>query len=405
MEWIETQRQRMCRLVTEWSSLNTGSYNRAGLDRCADAIAGEFSPLGGDIEFVDLPPQVCIDSSGSTFQRRLGRAIRIRKRRGSGLPVFLGIHYDTVFGPDDGFQNTELLDENTLRGPGVADAKGGLVVMRVALEALERSGLAEGIGWEVFINPDEEIGSPGSAPLLAEMARDNALGLLYEPALEDGALAGARKGSGNYTVAVRGREAHAGRDFHTGRNAIHALAELIVGLNQLNGGAEGVTVNVGRIEGGGPVNVVPALAIGRFNARVTTPEQQRWLTARIDELIGQIARQDGIRVELHGGFASPPKLVDEPMRQLLESVASCGRELGIPIHWRSTGGACDGNKLAAAGLVNVDSLGVRGGHLHSNREFLILDSLTERARLSALLLMKLASGEIDWPPKKVEAIP
>src|SRR5204863_2063795 len=118
---------------------------------------------------------------------------------------------------------------------------------------------------------DEEIGSPGSIELLNRAAKDNRLGLLFEPAMGDeGALVGERKGFGNFTVIVRGRAAHAGRDFAQGRNAVIAAAKMMHKLHALNDelGSNGITVNVGRVVGGGAVNVVPDLCVARINVRI-----------------------------------------------------------------------------------------------------------------------------------------
>jgi glutamate carboxypeptidase len=174
---------------------------------------------------------------------------------------------------------------------------------------------------------------------------------------------------------------------------MHAAAALVVALDELNRTMPGVTVNVGRIDGGGPSNVVPDLAVVRFNCRVPTPQFQARLEGELKRIVEEIDQRDGINVELIGGFRSPPKIVDPATQKLFEQVADCGRELGLSLTWRSSGGVSDGNKLAAAGLPVIDTLGPRGGGLHSAEEFLLLDSLTERAKLTALLLMKLGSGE------------
>jgi glutamate carboxypeptidase len=361
-------------------------------------VVRSFEGLGGDVRWIELPPQQTVDSSGQAVSRPLGRAVHITRRRDAPLRVLLAIHVDTVYGPDDPFQQTTRVDGNTLRGPGVTDAKGGLAVMLVALEALERSAFADKIGWDVFINPDEEIGSPGSAPFLTALASEHALGLLFEPALPDGSLVGARKGSGTFSAVFGGRAAHSGRDPQAGRNAVHAMAEFVVALNAVSAGSPGITVNVGRVEGGGPVNVVPDRAACYFNVRVASADEQQKVERHLERLRDDYNARDGLRLTLSGKFTSPPKPLDGPTRRLLEQLASCGCELGLDIGWSDTGGVCDGNRLAAAGLPNVDSLGPRGGGLHSPQEFLLLDSLTERAKLAALLLMKLASGEFPWPP-------
>jgi glutamate carboxypeptidase len=357
-------------------------------------LAAEFASLGGEEKTVELGTQQVVEMDGKLVNMPLGKALSITKRPDAGLRVLLCGHLDTVYSVGHPFQRCVRLDENRLQGPGVTDAKGGLVVMLLALEALERGPWAESLGWEVLINPDEEIGSPGSAKLLVAAAHRNRLGLVFEPALPDGGLVGQRKGTGNFTVVVRGRAAHAGRDPDAGRNAINALARYIVELNDLHGHDQGITVNVGTIRGGGPVNVVPDLAVCRMNVRVKEPEEQRRFEANLARLSGSINALDGISLELSGGFTRPPKLLDAETCQMLDHVAECGRDLGLSISWRVSGGACDGNNLAAEGLPTVDSMGVRGGNLHSSEEYMFIDSITERAQLTALLLMKLASGEL-----------
>ena len=183
---------------------------------------------------------------------------------------------DTVFAADHAFQHYQYVDDNCVNGPGVADMKGGLLVMLTALQALELSPNATNLGWEVLINADEEIGSIGSAPLLHDSALRNHLGLIYEPSMPDGTLAGARKGSGNFSLLIRGKAAHAGREHHLGRNAIAALATAMTALDNLNQHSDNITVNLGRIVGGGAVNVVPDLAICHFNVRTVTHEDQQF---------------------------------------------------------------------------------------------------------------------------------
>ncbi|MBI2379237.1 MAG: hydrolase [Gammaproteobacteria bacterium] len=381
------------------AAINSGSQNLDGLDRMATRLAELFAPLGGEQRLIELKPYQVVNKRGELEDRALGRALSIRKRPEAPLRIFLGGHMDTVFGIEHAFQACRWLDEQTLNGPGVADLKGGLLVMLTALQALEQSPWAENIGWEVLINPDEEIGSPGSAPLLLDAAKRNHLGLVYEPSLPDGSLAGARKGSGNFSVVARGRAAHAGRDHAAGRNAIALLAEFITAIDALNGRREGVTVNVGYVEGGGPVNIVPDLAIARFNVRIAAPEDEAWFLGEARQLVERLNGREGYAFELHGHFNRKPKILSQSNLRLFELLRDCGETLGFSLSWKPTGGCCDGNNLAAAGLPNVDNLGVRGGKIHSDQEFMLKDSLTERAQLSALLMMKLASGEIAWSEK------
>lgn len=395
LDWVAEQQSAMLETVLGWSVINSGSYHLAGLAEMASVIEKAFAVLGASCERLNLAPMQTIGSLGEMLETPLGQALRFRKRPDVPLQVLLTGHMDTVFAKDHPFQVPVATGANTVNGPGVADMKGGIIVMLHALMALERSPWKEHIGWEVLINPDEEIGSIGSAPLLAEAAKRHKFGLTYEPSLPDGTLAGARKGSGNFTAVMRGRSAHAGREPHLGRNAIVALAEFISTISALNGAKEGITVNPGKIEGGGAVNVVPDLAICRFNVRIATPEEQFWLEQRLHDIQESFVQKEGFRLELHGGFTRPPKILSQKNHHLFSLVKDCGRQLGLALQEKPTGGCCDGNNLAANGLPNVDTLGVRGGNIHSAEEFLLVDSLTERAQLSALLLLRFAAKEIS----------
>jgi len=404
LAWIDSQYPRMAELVSAWSALNTGSRNLRGLAAFLARLDGDFSDLGG-LETISLPEEERVDDTGHIEHAPLGAAVRLRSPgRQPDVPrVLLGIHMDTVFAADDPFQHVEQtrtgVGEGILRGPGVADAKGGLAVMLFALLALERSEWAGRLRWEVLVTPDEELGSPGSGSLWNEAAGRNDLGLLYEPALADGTLAGSRKGSGNFVFVVHGRGAHAGRNFTEGRSAVHAVAEAVGEIAALNGAMDGVTANVGVIRGGTTPNVVADLALCRANVRVATTLDQNEVESYLVRVAAKINAHDGLRCELHGRFHCPPKPLDEGTRRVLEALRDCGQRIGVPIAWKPTGGVCDGNRLAAAGLPTVDSLGVRGGNIHTDNEFVELASLTERAKLSALFLMRLAAGDISLPAR------
>jgi len=240
----------------------------------------------------------------------------------------------------------------------------------------------------VVINSDEEIGSPGSAALLAQAAKGKLAALTYEPALPDGTLAGARGGSGNWSIVITGKSAHAGRNPEEGRNALLAAAELALRLEKAI--APGLKVNPARIEGGGANNVVPDHAVLRLNMRPKTIEDQQLALELLDQAIADIREHREVRIDVHGGFGRPPKPIDPGAEKLFGLVRSCGADLGLDIAWKATGGVCDGNNIAACGVPVVDTMGVRGGAIHSPDEFLIVDSLPERARLSTLVLLRLA---------------
>ncbi|HWU91913.1 MAG TPA: hydrolase, partial [Sphingomicrobium sp.] len=293
------------------------------------------------------------------------------------------------FAADHAFQETRWLEEGVLNGPGVADMKGGIAVMLAALAAVERTPGAARLSYDVVINSDEEVGSLSSADLLARVARGKRAALTYEPAaLPDGTLAGARPGSGNYGIVVRGRSAHAGRNPEDGRNALLAAADLALRLDALK--REGLTVNPSRIEGGSPSNVVPDLAVLRVNLRPRTPAIEAEAKRQIDEAVTAVAAERDVAIELHGGFGRPPKPLTADAEALFTLVKSAGADLGQTIAWQTSGGVCDGNNIAACGVPVVDTMGVRGGKIHSMEEFLVVDSLKERAALSAVTILRLA---------------
>ncbi|CAN5480386.1 hydrolase [soil metagenome] len=391
---IDAQQSGNVELLKRWSAINSGTYHLAGLDRMLAALREAFAALNATEELIELPPAESVDFAGKIAHTKLGRAVRYIKRPDAAARVLLNIHYDTVYAADHPFQAWRSVDADTLVGPGVCDAKGGIVVMLAALRAFENSDAASELGWEVYLNPDEEIGSPGSSKFLRETAERHSIGLIFEPALPDGSIVGARKGSGNFTAIVRGRAAHAGRDFQAGKSATVALAELITRLDELNRSQGGdVTINCGRIEGGAALNVVPDLAIGRFNVRVSEVAQMQRVRSAMDSAAAEVARRDGISVQFHGDFASPPKVIDPRSQRLIDAVRQCAADVGLgDLAVRSSGGASDGNKLAGAGLAVIDTLGPVGGEIHSDREFVKLSTIAQRAKLTALLLARLAQS-------------
>lgn len=373
--------------VEAWAAVNSGSRNLSGLAAMADLLAEAFAPLGA-VRRVPPAEASAMQADGRVAPLAHGDNLHLSVRPQAPVRVLLTGHYDTVFGEDHPFQSCRWQAPGVLNGPGVADMKGGIAVMLAALEALEASALAPDIGYEVVLNADEEVSSPGSTPLLLECAARVDAGLTFEPALADGTLAGARPGSGNFAVHLAGRAAHAGREPEKGRNAVVAAADLALRLAALV--ADDLKVNVARIEGGGPNNIVPDSAVLRFNMRPATRAAEARALAAIDAALAAVAAAHEVAVHRHGGFARPPKPLDPNQLRLFELVRAVGRDLGLAIGWKPAGGVCDGNNLAATGLAVVDTMGVRGGAIHSADEFLLVESLEERARLAALTLMRIA---------------
>ena len=374
--------------VERWAAVNSGTRNLAGVGRMAELLADALSVLPGEIALVEPEPVEAVAVDGSVAALDHGRHLHLRVRPEAPVRMLFTGHMDTVYPADHPFQTLTKRDDGTINGPGTADMKAGLAVMLAALTTVEAAG-ASGFGYDVVINSDEETGSLSSAGLLARAARGAVAALTYEPALADGTLAGARGGTGNFSILIRGRSAHAGRNPEEGRNAIVAAAALAVRLAEAGG--PGLSVNPARIDGGGPNNVVPDLAILRVNFRpAAAADAIARAQAAIDDAVAAVVAAHDVRIEVHGSFNRPPKPIDAGAERLFATVVDAGADLGLSIGWRATGGVCDGNNIAAAGVPVVDTMGVRGGAIHSPDEFMIVDSLAERAALSALTIHRIA---------------
>ena len=377
--------------VQAWSAINTGTANLAGLASQAALLADAFAALPGAVTLERPGPVEAVSPAGAEIRVEYGQHLVLRVRPEAQRRFLLTGHMDTVFPASDPFQSQTWLDEATLNGPGVADMKGGIAVILAALTAFETSDAASTVGYDVMINSDEETGSLSSAPLIAALAQGKAAALTYEPsALPDGTLAGARAGSGNWSVTVRGKSAHAGRNPDDGRNALVAAAALTLGLKALH--RDGLSVNPAKIDGGSANNVVPDLAVLRFNIRPRELAAADEFLIALKALIARVETEHQVSVHLHGGISRPPKPVDARAEKLFGIVEQCSALLGQPITRIASGGVCDGNNIAACGVPVVDTMGVRGGAIHSPDEFLIVPSLEERAKLSALVLHRLATG-------------
>ncbi len=370
-------------VLIQWCAQNSGSSNVTGLDAMRALLEAEFAKLPGTV--VDTP---ALGSSGL-------HVVRVRVRPQAPIQLLFCGHYDTVYGADHAFQHCTQISADRLRGPGVADMKGGLVTMLAALQAFEQTPHAGRVGYEVIVGPDEETGSVASAPLLMAEAPRFQLGLVFEPARPDGSLVLSRKGIGFFTATCHGRAAHAMNATTQGRNAIAALAEFILEAHRLPDALPGVLVNVGLVRGGSTINIVPDFAEARIDVRITKAADGDSVLARLRALAAAINEREGYRCELTGDFLRGPMERNAVSDAAFACWQQCATEVGLaPIGGVHSGGGSDANNLAAAGLPCLDGLGPIGDRLHSPEEWVLLPSIVERAQLAALFLHRLASGEI-----------
>jgi glutamate carboxypeptidase len=375
-------------LLESWSLINSGSGHLAGLERMRNALRSEFT-RAFPAALVEEPALV-----GTT-----ARALRLRLRPSAPRQILLNGHYDTVYEATDPFQACTRPDADTLRGPGVADMKGGIVVLLAALQAFEQTPGTSALGWEILLTPDEETGSHGSAPLFVEAAARHTFALVFEPARPSGDIVQSRKGTGSFIATCRGRAAHAAQVPSPGRNAILALAEFLLAAAKIPAELPGVLVNVGNIRGGSAAtNVVPDFAQSELDVRITRVADREPLLARLHALAGVINARDGFRLELAGSFNRPPKECGPAEEAVFAAWQQVARDLGqVPPSWVHSGGGSDGNLLFAAGLANLDAVGPLGDHLHSDRECVVLSSIATRAQIVALFLTRYAAGSVSLP--------
>ncbi len=401
--WLSSQQSKIQADLIELANQNSGSSHLAGLLRVAQWLEDRMDLPYATFQRIPLPPRQNVDDNGQVLAVDTGPALRWDFQPDQRRRVLLCIHYDTVFAADDAFQTCELQSDDRLTGPGVADAKGGILVIRAALQALHQFSLANEIGWTVLLTPDEELGSPSTSGLLQSIAPEYDFGLLFEPALPSGELVSQRKGSGNFTVVVRGRAAHAGRHFEEGRNAVVELIRLLLQVDALNGTRPGLTVNVANVRAGSALNIVPDLAVGRLNARVEDIDSAVWFEQQLNDLVQELNGKKGFACRLFGGITSPPKQLTDAMQPLMRALESATLSIGTqPIRWRTTGGVCDGNKLAAAGLPNIDTLGPIGDALHSQQEWVQPSSIIEKSQVIVNLLSRFSGGEfVDLQRQRV----
>ncbi|KTC67918.1 carboxypeptidase G2 [Legionella birminghamensis] len=395
MAELSERQPLMVKQLFQFCETNSGTTNLDGLSYIHNHLSQVFNSIADSIESISFPTLNNIDMQGNTEILDCGKALLIRKRPEIKRRILLGGHMDTVYHADHPFQTLSYINENTLNGPGVADMKGGLLIILHALELFERLPEAETLGWDVFINADEEIGSPFSGSWLENAASTYQAGLIYEPAMDaKGTLARNRRGSGKFTVVTTGKAAHVGRAFSEGRNAICYLAEVILAIHALNGQREGVSINIGKIAGGEALNMVPDKAVAKLDIRVSSPQDEYWIQKKLNEINNLLKRDDyGLKIE--GQFGRPVKSINYKTEKLFECVRRAGEQLNLSVSWQDSGGCCDGNNLAQKGLPVLDTMGVRGGAIHSAEEFILLDSLVERTALNLFLLRDLARGGLE----------
>ena len=383
---LELLRQRIASRYDDFVSalrdlvdIDCGSYSPNGVNAVADLCESRFRAGGWTVDRRPHLPQ--------GGEPQLGDLL-IGTLAGSGGPdVLLVGHMDTVF--DDGTvaERPFAIDGEIARGPGVSDMKGGLLTGFFAVEALQEAGF-DGFGSITYVcNPDEEIGSQFSGPIIRQMAPSFDAAYVLEGARANGDVVSARKGITDYTLTIHGRAAHAGVEPEKGANALLQASHTIIALQGLNGRWPGVTVNVGVARGGTRTNVVPASCELQVDLRSPELATLEVAEAEIERLCTDTAVPDVTISVRRSGWHRP--MEKSPGAQRLVDIArATASELGFELRDAATGGASDANTTSAAGTPTIDGLGPIGGDDHAPAEWLDLTSVVPRVALLAGIIAR-----------------
>jgi len=367
-------------------NIDCGSYTKAGVDEVGRWTAARLRKLGAEVTV--HPNKQLGDTVVGVFDGA---------RTGGPRLLLIG-HMDTVFEPGTAAERPFRIENGRAYGPGVTDMKSGLLAGLYAIDALEAllAGGEEPLPFKrlTFVaNPDEEIGSPASTPVIRELARDADASFVLECARANGDIVSSRKGIVDLRVTVHGRAAHAGVEPEKGRNAILEAARLVEAIQALNGRWPGVTANVGVIRGGTRPNVVPSEAELEVDLRAMARDDQVAAETAVRELARNPSVSDTtIDVTEVARHWPMEKLVRSG--RLVEHARALAVRLGFPLNDAATGGASDANTTAGMGVPSLDGLGPIGGNDHAPEEYLEVDSIVPRTTLLAGLLLATARDPV-----------
>ncbi|MGI8826980.1 MAG: M20 family metallopeptidase [Chloroflexota bacterium] len=352
-------------------SIDSGTHDKAGVDLVGAWLQAQYEAMDGHIQ---------IHRQGA-----VGDNIVVGfEGAGAGKVLLLG-HMDTVYAAGTVAERPFALDGARAIGPGTCDMKAGVLSILYALRLLRRQACDSFASISILYNSDEEAGSRFSRELVRTEAEQADVVLVLEAGRENGDIVSARKGVATGELRVMGTAAHAGVNHKNGRSAIHELAHLIVALEHLNGTIPGVTLNVGKVEGGGPVNVVPDQAQARFELRAHSLDLLRETIGRVEDAVSHRS-VDGTDLALDITIDHHPMHKSESTADLVRLYQSLAADIGQEVKDTATGGASDGNTAASAGRPVLDGLGPIGGGAHSTDEYVRVDSIAPRAALLAALI-------------------
>lgn len=372
---INAQKDQMIDLLKNLVNIDSGSYDKAGVDQVAEVLIQLYKDLGFVVEIFP--------------NEKLGNNYRLMHKDASNPQIFIAAHLDTVFPKGTVAERPFSIEGDRAYGPGVIDMKASHVLTYYAIKALQDAGNEAYKNVEILLNCDEEIGSHSSRALIEKFAEGKSYALVMEPARANGSIVSARRGVGTYELIIEGKASHSGIAPKDGISAIQELSYKILALHALSRHDDGLSVNVGLISGGTSVNTVAPNARAEIDVRITTDEQG----IEIDRLVKEVCSQpvlDGVKLTLTGGINRPPMMKTPESTVLVNIVKAEAKAMGLDIDDIFTGGGSDASFTAGVGTPSVDGLGPVGGFQHSDKEYIELPTLTERTILFANVIKRLS---------------
>lgn len=384
-------------LLEQAVNLNSGTLNFKGVRAVGELFAPRFAALGFTTRWED----------GAGFGRA-GHLIADRPGRGKHI-VLIG-HLDTVFELDSPFQRFERLDAQRVRGPGVADMKGGIVVALTALAALNKAGALRNLHITVVLHGDEE---DSGAPLdlaratLIQTAKDADIALGLENAADDPAtMVIARRGFTGWQLQVEGTTAHSSRIFSNdvGAGPVYELARILSGFYDELHEQEYLTFSPGLTASGaqldftaeplqarisGKDNIVPARAVASGDLRTLSLEQRERTKQTMQAIAARNLPKTRAVLQFQDGY--PPMAPTAGNRRLLAMYDAVSRDLGFgPVTEvnPSRAGAADISFAADHVDMALDGLGLLGGNAHTPTEFADLRTFQIQTQRLAVLLYR-----------------
>jgi glutamate carboxypeptidase len=377
LEHLGRQHQAMVTLLAELVNIDSGSYNKRGVDAVGDRLRTRL----------EAPDIFCEIFPNETFGYCM--AVRLPAGGGGNRPIVLMGHRDTVFPDGTAAQRPFRIDGNQAFGLGVADMKAGLVLNTFVLEAFRLFGGPCPLPG--LYTSDEEIASPSSRPVIEDDAKDARAVFNSEPGRPSGNLVSRRKGAAFIELEVTGRAAHSGAAHAEGVCAIEAMARKIQRLHRLTDYDLGTTVNVGLVRGGTAVNTVAARATAAVDVRFPTLNIMEKILGEVREICRccELPGSEGNFLR-EGNFL--PLEQDEKSRELLDAYDRSAAGLGFRVSAEATGGSADSGFTAALGTPTLCATGPVGGNAHRDDEWCRIDTMVPRAQALALTILEVAGG-------------